>query len=70
MLDIAYVRNLGLLVSRYSGTVSQIPGKGVVNTFATGFSVATGIAADANGSVYVAEAATGSVWKFSPVSDH
>jgi hypothetical protein len=57
---------LGLLVSVYSGTVSQIPSVGIVNTFATGFSVATGIAADASQNIYVAEAATGSVLKFSP----
>jgi serine/threonine-protein kinase len=65
MLDIAYVRSLGLLVSVYSGTVSQIPSKGKVNLFATGFSVAAGIAADVSQNIYVAEAATGSVWKFS-----
>jgi serine/threonine-protein kinase len=68
MLDIADVRGLGLLVSVYSGTVSLIPSKGVVNTFATGFSVATGIAVDSGQNIYVDEAATGSIWKFSPVA--
>jgi sugar lactone lactonase YvrE len=68
MLDIAYVPDLGLLVSVYSGTVWQVPSEGTVNTFATGFAVATGIAVDASRNIYVSEAATGSVWKFSPVA--
>jgi serine/threonine protein kinase, bacterial len=66
MMDVADVPDLGLLVSVYSGTVAQIPSTGIVNTFATGFSVATGIAVDSSRNIYVDEAATGSVWKFSP----
>jgi sugar lactone lactonase YvrE len=68
MLDIAFVKDLGLLVSVDSGAVYQIPSKGVVNTFATGFSSANGIAVDASQNIYVAEAATGSIWKFSPTA--
>jgi sugar lactone lactonase YvrE len=68
MLDIAYAPALGLLVSVYSGTLWQIPSEGIVNTFATGFSIATGIAIDDSRNIYVNEAATGSVWTFSPTA--
>jgi uncharacterized protein (TIGR03437 family) len=69
MLDIAYDQfPASLLVSGYTEVVSQIPSMGIVNTFATGFSVPAGIAIDTNQNIYVAEAATGKVWKFTAVS--
>lgn len=69
MLDIAYDQfSASLLVSGYTEVVSQIPSMGIVNTFATGFSVPAGIAIDTNQNIYVAEAATGKVWKFTAVS--
>jgi uncharacterized protein (TIGR03437 family) len=69
MLDIAYDQFLGsLLVAGYTEVVSQIPSRGIVNTFATGFSVPAGIAVDTNQNIYVAEAATGQVWKFTATS--
>jgi sugar lactone lactonase YvrE len=68
MGDIAYVPDLGLLVAQFEGPISQIPSKGIVNTFATGFSNPHGIAVDANQNIYIADAGTGSVWKFSAVA--
>jgi minor extracellular serine protease Vpr len=41
---------------------------GIVNTFATGFSVPAGLAVDTSQNIYVAEAATGKVWRFTAVS--
>ncbi|MGA2588562.1 MAG: hypothetical protein ABSH32_01480 [Bryobacteraceae bacterium] len=69
MLDIAYDQFSGsLLVAGYTDVVSEIPSMGIVNTFSTGFSVPAGIAIDASQSIYVAEVATGQVWKFTAVS--
>ncbi len=68
LLHIAYDQFRGsLLVAGYTGVVSEIPSIGVVNPFATGFSVPDGIAVDDRQNIYVADYGSGNVWKFSPV---